>query len=248
MSETPARDRGPAKGRNGRAPDVVLDWLEAQLEAGALRAGDRLPAERDLAAQLDVSRTAVREAIRILEALGILTQGTGSGREAGTILVPSPAEALTRFLRMHVLLASIGPDDVVHARIALERESARLAALHATPADLAAMAGHLAEMDRPDVSAEAYGDADTAFHVALAQASGNPLVCEMTIALRTAMRPMLLQGLRASHVPEETMRRLVGEHRAILAAVRAGDPSAADRVEAHIAGFYGQDRGGGPGG
>jgi GntR family transcriptional regulator, transcriptional repressor for pyruvate dehydrogenase complex len=238
--------QGAGRLRSTRAPDAVLDWLEAELVAGRLHASDRLPPERDLAASLGISRAGVREAIRILGALGTVSQATGSGREAGTILVATPAEALTRFLRLHVLLASIGQDDVMRARIALERESARLAAgrasagdLAAMQAHLAAMRAHLAEMARPGIGAEAFSDHDTAFHVALARASGNVLVCELTIALREAMRPMLVSGLAARADPAAAMAALVGEHRGILEAVTAGDgAAAASRVEAHIHGFY----------
>jgi GntR family transcriptional regulator, transcriptional repressor for pyruvate dehydrogenase complex len=236
-----ARDpRGTPGQRAGRAHDAILDWLEAQLVAGTLHAGDRLPAERDLAAMLGVSRAAVREAMRVMGALGTVSQGTGSGSEAGTILLARPAEALTRFLRLHVLLASIGRDDVIHARIALERESARLAATRASPAEIGAMQAHLAEMGRPGITPEEFSDHDTAFHVALAHASGNLLVAELTIALREAMRPMLVQGLEARPNPPAVMAHLVGEHAAILDAVAGGDvAAAAERIEAHIRGFYG---------
>jgi GntR family transcriptional regulator, transcriptional repressor for pyruvate dehydrogenase complex len=237
-----AHERGgpePGRQRSGRAPDAVLDWLEGELEAGRLHAGDRLPPERDLAAKLGISRAGVREAIRILGALGTVSQATGSGRDAGTTLVATPADALTRFLRLHVLLASIGLDDLMRARIALERESARLAAGRATPDDRAAMQAHLDEMARPGIVAESFSDHDTAFHVALARASGNLLVRELTIALREAMRPMLVSGLGARADPAAAMARLVGEHRGILAAVTAGDGSAAAAlVEGHIQGFY----------
>jgi GntR family transcriptional repressor for pyruvate dehydrogenase complex len=144
VSETPAQYPDPSRPRNGRAPDAVLDWLELQLETGGLRAGDRLPAERELAAQLNVSR---RWSARIRsEALGTLTQGPARARRRH-----HPRRLLGRahaLPRLHVLLASIGTDDAVRARIALERNDA-VAAMRATPADLLAMAGHLAEMERP---------------------------------------------------------------------------------------------------
>jgi GntR family transcriptional regulator, transcriptional repressor for pyruvate dehydrogenase complex len=222
-----------------RAHDAVLDWLERELVAGRLRAGDRLPAERELSTQLGISRAAVREAIRVLEALGTVAQGTGSGPEAGTILVATPAVALTRFLRLHVMLASIGTADVVRARIALERESARLAARHATQDDLDVMAAHVAEMGRPGLSAEEFSDHDTEFHVAIARATGNLLVCELTIALRTAMRPTLVDALTSSTDLPLVMGRLQAEHQGVYDAIEAQDPvTAARRIEHHIERFY----------
>ncbi|BAS10771.1 exu regulon transcriptional regulator [Arthrobacter sp. Hiyo4] len=66
-----------------RTHQLVLTWIEKQLSDGQLSVGGRLPAERTLAEQLAVSRTSVREAIRILEAMGVVRAGVGSGPEAG---------------------------------------------------------------------------------------------------------------------------------------------------------------------
>jgi GntR family transcriptional repressor for pyruvate dehydrogenase complex len=238
-----ADPEGWARVARPRTYELVIDQIEQQLASGRLRAGDRLPPERDLAATLGVSRAAVREAIRVLEAMGLLVQGTGSGPGAGTILTAAPADALTRLIRLHVLVASVDTSDVVRARIALERESARLAATHATAEDRVRIDEHLAAMDAPDVGVEAFNERDTALHLAIARASGNQLVAELTTALRTAMRPTLLRALVASDDFAATTERLRTEHHGIARAIRDGDgPRAADLVEAHIEGFYSDDR------
>jgi GntR family transcriptional repressor for pyruvate dehydrogenase complex len=224
-----------------RTYELVLDRVEEQIASGRLRVGDRLPAERDLAAALGVSRVAVREALRVLEAMGLITQGTGSGREAGTILTAAPAEALTRLIRMHVLVASVGSQDLLGARVTLERESARLAATAAGPDDHAHLAELLAEMAQPDVTVEAFNNADTAFHVAIARASGNALVAELTTALRNAMRSVLLDRLVVRPDVAAVRARLVAEHQGVHDALLARDGDrAADLVQAHIEGFYGE--------
>ena len=223
-----------------RAWESVLDRVEDDLAHGRLHVGDRLPSERDLAADLRISRPAVREAIRVMEAWGTVVQSTGSGPEAGTVLIAAPAAALTRFLRLHVLLASIDTSDVVRARIALERESTRLAARHATPADLAAMSAHLVAMDDDALTADEFNDHDTAFHVAIAHATGNPLVAELTTALREAMRPVLLAELQGARNLPTMTAQLRDDHHGIHDAIRRGRAEvAADLVEAHIAQFYG---------
>ena len=224
-----------------RAYEQVLDRIEADLAAQRLQVGDRMPSERDLAHDLGISRPAVREALRILEAWGTVVQGTGSGPDAGTVLVASPATALTRFIRLHVLLASIGPSDVLQARIALERESTRLAALHATPQDHEIIASHLTAMDQPGLDAITFNELDSAFHVAIARATGNLLVSELTIALREAMRPRLQASLQAALDLPAITTQLRADHHGIYEAIRQGRPQAAsDRVEAHINQFYGQ--------
>jgi GntR family transcriptional repressor for pyruvate dehydrogenase complex len=222
-----------------RTYELVLDRIEEQIASGRLRAGDRLPAERDLAAALGVSRVAVREAMRVLQAMGLISQGTGSGRDAGTTLSAAPAEALTRLIRMHVLVASVGSDDLISARDTLARESARLAAGAATDDDRAQLGKLLAVMETPGIPVEEFNDADTAFHVAIARASGNTLVAELTTALRNAMRAPLLTHLRAEENFTVTASRLSAEHRKVYEAILAGDGTrAADLVQEHIVGFY----------
>jgi GntR family transcriptional regulator, transcriptional repressor for pyruvate dehydrogenase complex len=222
-----------------RIHEVVLERIEEQIATGRLRVGDRLPAERDLAAELGVSRPAVREAIRVLEAMGTVVQGTGSGPDSGTLLSAVPGDALTHLISLHVMLASIGTADVVRARIALERESSRLAARHAAADDHATMERQLAAMDDPGITPEQFNDLDTAFHLAIARASGTVLVAELTTALRTAMRPTLLAALRAAPDFAAISARLAVEHHGIHQAIRDGDGDlAAHRVEAHIEGFY----------
>jgi GntR family transcriptional repressor for pyruvate dehydrogenase complex len=234
-----AEEHGWLPVTRSRTYELVLDRIEEQIASGRLRVGDRLPAERDLAGALGVSRVAVREALRVLQAMGLISQGTGSGREAGTILTSAPGEALTRLIRMHVLVASVGSDDLVGARITLERESARLAAGNASDADRAELARLLSEMERPRVEVEAFNDADTAFHVAIARASGNVLVAELTTALRNAMRATLLERLRAEPDFGAVADRLSAEHRALYQALLAGDgATAADLVQRHIEDFY----------
>jgi GntR family transcriptional repressor for pyruvate dehydrogenase complex len=223
-----------------RTYELVLDRIEEQIASGRLQIGDRLPAERDLAAALGVSRAAVREALRVLHALGVVSQGTGSGPDAGTVLTAAPGDALTRLIRVHVLMASVGSGDVVRARVALERESTRLAAAHADDEQHAAIRAELEAMDDEMITLEAFNDRDTAFHVAIARASGNPLVAELTTALRNAMRATLLERLQTSVDVRAVLARLRTEHHAIHAALLDGDgPGAADLVERHIEGFYG---------
>ena len=85
-----------------RTHQLVLKWIEKQLSDGELALGGRLPAERTLAEQLSVSRTSVREAIRILEAMGVVRAGVGSGPDAGTVVIADPTAALGSALRLHV--------------------------------------------------------------------------------------------------------------------------------------------------
>lgn len=223
-----------------RTYELVLDQIEAQILSGSLSVGDRLPPERELATMLGVSRSAIREALRVLEAQGVLRRPqVGTGPESGSIIAGTPSIGLSKLLRLHVALANFPVNDVIEARTTLERASARLAAANATAEDLARMRQSLDLMDAPEVTREQFNDLDTDFHVMLAQAAGNRLVADITIALRNAMHHTLLQAFAKLDDWPAVATRLRAEHRAVYDAIAAGDPEvAANTVETHIRDFY----------
>ena len=96
-----------------RTHQLVLAHVEAELAAGRLTLGGRLPGERALAEQLGISRPSVREAIRALEVLGVVRTATGSGPEAGAVIVADPAAGLGLALRLHVATSGVSVGDVV---------------------------------------------------------------------------------------------------------------------------------------
>lgn len=218
-----------------RAHELVIARIEEQILAGALAVGDALPPERELAVRLEVSRASVREAIRTLEGYGVLRSTVGAGRQAGTFIAATPSRALTRLLRLHVALGNFPMDDVVDARVMLERSSAQLAAGHAERSELEGMQAILDRMDAPDIDRTMFNDLDTDFHVAIAEAGGNRLVADMTIAIRDSMRTPILRGLEQLSDWTRVADDLRRDHRAILTAIeRHEGAQAADLVEQHI--------------
>jgi DNA-binding FadR family transcriptional regulator len=225
-----------------RAWQIVLEKIEGDLLAGRLVAGGRLPPERDLSAQLGVGRSSVREALRVLEVLGIVRTGTGSGPTSGATIVATPRGGLSALLRLQVAANGFAIDDVVSTRITLESAvvSALASAVGSGSAPLlgevhAAITG----MSAPDLPVPEFLALDRAFHLALAEASGNAVASAIMVGLRTAIDAYVEAG--AMRVPdwEGTAVRLVAEHRAIVAAVEGGDAEAARRlVREHIAGYY----------
>lgn len=85
-----------------RAYQEVLDWLEKELRKGSIAIGDKLPGERALAEQFELSRASVREAIRILTSMGLVRTGTGSGPHSGAIVISEPSAGLSWAIRMHL--------------------------------------------------------------------------------------------------------------------------------------------------
>ncbi|TLM84389.1 FadR family transcriptional regulator [Pseudarthrobacter sp. NamE2] len=220
-----------------RTHQLVLSWIENELSGGRLAVGGRLPAERTLAEQLKVSRTSVREAIRILEAMGVVRAGVGSGPEAGTVVIADPTAALASALRLHIATQHLPVADIVETRVLLESWAVAKASPDAP--ELADAAVLLEGMAAEGLGVGDFLALDVRFHLALADAAGNAVVSAMMGSLREA-----IQGYAAeltSNLPdwEATASRLRAEHEAILAAIRNNDGGlAAKLVAAHIEGYY----------
>jgi GntR family transcriptional repressor for pyruvate dehydrogenase complex len=220
-----------------RTHQLVLSWIEAELSEGRLTVGGRLPAERTLAEQLKVSRTSVREAIRILEAMGVVRAGVGSGPEAGTVVISDPTSALGSALRLHVATQHLPVADIVETRVLLESWAASKASPKAP--ELEAAGSLLEEMAAGGLDIDEFLALDIRFHLALADAAGNAVVSAMMGSLRESIQRYAAQ--LTSNLPdwEATASRLKAEHREILAAIRNGDGDrAAQLVAAHIEGYY----------
>lgn len=220
--------------------ELVLHRVEADLAAGRLRIGGRLPGERVLAEQLGISRPSVREAVRVLEAMGVVRTATGSGPEAGAVIVAEPVSPLTAVLRLHLATNHLPMGDVVQTRLLLESWAAREAAGRQVETSELEVAEELLDrMDGPGLSPEEFHLLDAEFHVALSGLAGNVLIAAVMTSLRSAIHEYVLAAVPNLPDWEATAVGLRAEHRAILAAVRTGQPdSAAELVTAHIRGFY----------
>ncbi|MET9730426.1 FCD domain-containing protein [Streptomyces sp. NPDC006458] len=226
--------------RQSRTHELVLESIEQQVFAGELKAGDHLPPERELALALGVSRSALREALRVLETIGALVANVGRGPDAGARIVRNPDDALGRVLRLHLALGSYDLEDVLEARVVLERSSFEAASRSASEDDLAEAEALLDRMREAGPNVVAYNDLDTAFHVLIARSSGNHLVSTLTSAVRESVRTLILQAEEAAEDWAVTAEGLNAEHGELLRLLRAGEgAAAADLVERHIRGFHG---------
>ncbi len=196
----------------------IADQIRTLISNGEVAPGARLPAERDLARQLGVSRPSLREALIALEVEGLLDVRVGSG-----IYVSQPDG------RAHgaVLADASGPFEVIRARWMIEGECAALAARHGTGVQLRAIRKAHANLLREAKRHHNPLEADRAFHVAIAQASGNSAL-ELVVQTLWDQRvgPLyraLETKLEYPAMAAETSR----EHEAVLAAILARDPAAA---------------------
>jgi len=170
----------------------------------------------------------------------VVRTATGSGPEAGAVIVAEPVSPLTAVLRLHLATNHLPMGDVVQTRILLESWAAREAAGRQMEAGELKLAEDLLDqMDAPGMSPEQFHLLDAEFHVALSGLAGNVLIAAVMASLRSAIHGYVLAAVPNLLDWEATTVGLRAEHRAILKAIRAGEPeNAADLVTAHIRGFY----------
>ena len=226
-----------------RAWQIVIDAVELDLLEGRLSPGDHLPPERTLAADLGVGRSSVREALRVLEVLGLIRTAVGSGPSAGAIIVARPGGGMSALMRLQVAAQGFAVADVVKTRLIVEgsiaAELAEACRAAAPAPDLTGAAQILTAMERQPVTEAEFLALDTQFHLSLAEANGNQVITATMAGLRSAIEGYARAGVAQLASWPATSARLMREHRGILAAISAGEADASRlAVHAHISGYY----------
>lgn len=222
-----------------RTYEQVMAQIEERILDGRLKAGDRLPSERDLAQLLGVSRPSLRESMRVLEALGLIEIRRGGGPDGGAVLVQSPGDGMVNLLKLQIALAHFNWNDVLETRLSLETWSCEEAAYRAAEADHRELAAILDRMDDPEIDSAEFNRLDAAFHVRIAESTGNALTAHFMGSLRTAIHRQMVQMYAELDDWHETAKTVRAEHREILQAIVDRDGTrAADLVRQHIADFY----------
>ena len=224
------------QGDGRKAHQIALDHIEASLLSGMYKVGAKLPPERDLAKELGVGRGAVREAIRVLQAQGILESQPGPGH--GTRIIAGHTEALGRLFRLHLALSSTSALDLTDTRVALERSTATLASRHWDDAALTRLGNLVDRMDR-ETALDEFNALDTDFHVEIAVTAHNPFIGDLSSAIRQAMRAPIRDASIAMDDWQALRSALCKQHQQIFEAIekRNGD-LAASLMEEHIRTAY----------
>jgi GntR family transcriptional repressor for pyruvate dehydrogenase complex len=211
------RAAGPSEGSTGQ----VVSYVRYLIDRGRLRPGDRLPAERELAMQLGVSRPSVRAGLQALAALGVVQSRHGSG----TYIPAGPPALGSDALSFLAALHGFTREEMYEARRILEVGAAGLAAERATAEQVASLAEEVANLFASLQQPHAFLVHDIDFHKAVGAASGNPIVAslmEMVSALYFEQRRETAE--RASG---DNLRGAAEAHRRIFQAIRARDADAA---------------------
>lgn len=199
----------------------VIEHVRQLIARGDLRPGDRLPAERDLATLLGVSRPTIRAGLRALAAMGVVESRHGSG----TFIPTGPPRLDSEALAFLAALHGISREYMDEARRVLEVSAAGLAAERGTPEHLAAVAGEIASLAAATSDPQAFLVHDIRFHRAVAAASGNPVLAalvEMVSALYYERRREI-----AAHATDRNVHESAELHRQVFEAIRSGQ---ADRA------------------
>jgi GntR family transcriptional regulator, transcriptional repressor for pyruvate dehydrogenase complex len=214
--------------QTSRLYEQIVLQIEESVQRGDLKVGDQLPAERELAQQFGVSRTAVREAVKALREKGIVEAFPGRG----TFITNGTSYGIRQSLDR--MVKSGQPDGfafLVEVREILEPEIASLAATRAQEQDLATMREAISVMDAARRDPDAYIEADLDFHLSLAEAAANPLILSLIDSIVGILREQRMGIFSVEGGPERGQYH----HKRIMEAIEHRDPQGArEAMKAHL--------------
>jgi len=214
--------------RTSRLYEQIVQQIEDSVLNGSLKPGDQLPAERDLAQRLGVSRTAVREAVKALREKGLVEAYSGRG----TFITDGTSQAARQSFDLMVKIGQQeGAPHLAELRLILEPGIAALAAARIQEPELVAMREAVAVMDRAQRDPGAFIEADLDFHLALAEAAANPLILSLIDSIVGLLREQRIKIFNVEGGPQRGQLH----HKRILEAVERRDPEMArSAMRAHL--------------
>jgi GntR family transcriptional repressor for pyruvate dehydrogenase complex len=206
-----------------RASTAIADQIRSAIVSGRVQEGERLPPERELAEQFGVSRVTVRDALRGLEAMGLIEVRVGA--RGGAFVTAPTGSVVGQTMSDMMMMQAISPEDVVEARLIVELGTVTLACARATEEDLE----HLRDLDRRAHDALAdktyTRELSWEFHAALAEAAHNGAVGGLTHSFRSSLSMHPIRSREGAKAFERT----VDEHARIYSAIEARDGATARR-------------------
>lgn len=214
--------------RTSRLYEQIVQQIEDSVLNGTLKPGDQLPAERELAQRLGVSRTAVREAVKALREKGLVEAYSGRG----TFVTDGTSQAARQSFDLMVKIGQQeGAPHLAELRLILEPGIAALAAVRAKDDDLTTLRETVAVMDRAQDDPEAYIEADLDFHLALAETVANPLILSLIDSIVGLLRE---QRIKIFNVEGGPQRGQIHHKRILEAMERRDAEMARTAMRAHL--------------
>lgn len=216
-----------------KAADILANQLREMIISGRITPGSFLPAERQLVADSGLSRTSVRDALRVLESEGLIS--TKVGRSGGSMITLPGRDFVARSVELFVRTHGIRLESLLECRVAVEPTLAALCARNRTENQLAEIEDLHVKFKNSVDNVAHYKAINLDWHLAIARSSGN----EPLIALMEAISMPIRDAMDYKHVTTPDLRRTaVAAHTKILEAIRAQDSdSAFRRMERHVSGY-----------
>ena len=213
----------PGKAALASKDDVTVKLIavfKQLISEGTMTPGGRLPSERELAASFGVSRSSLRQALKVLEIMGVISQRVGDG----TYLNSSAKAILSEPMQFLILLDGISEHELMEARLIVEPELAAQAAERATEEDIAATRREVEAMEQPNLDQHQFIEHDLLFHQSIFAAAKNRVCGLMFAVVHQSLKNLIT--LTSQVVDAEHTLVL---HRRILNAIRKRDPDEARR-------------------
>jgi DNA-binding FadR family transcriptional regulator len=219
-----------------RAFEEICDRIRAEIAAGALRPGDKLPAERELAQQLGVGRNALREALRSLEIAGIVR--LQKGVKGGAFIQAGDANRMNEVVRDMLSLGSISVAELTESRVHIQDLVVRLACERASPAELDAISANIERTEHMTAEGRYLERVECSreFYQLLVEAAHNQVLVMMVRSITEILMQFVYTRVAAGGKPQP---RLVEKRRAFLQALRARDAETSTRLmRTHLASVH----------
>ena len=210
----------------GDVTQVLISRFQEMVRDGVLKHGSRLPSERELASHFKVARSSLRQALKVLENMGVITQKVGDGSYINT----DSSAVLAVPMDFLFLLDDISVQELTELRLLMEPGLARLAALRASDDDITLLQQSMRDLESSTGDPLKLVSSDLLFHRAIFQASGNRAASSLFQTIHRAMAKMILV---TSQLVE--LEHTLAFHKPILQAIEARDPELAfERMTAHL--------------
>ena len=198
--------------------DQIIDIIKDALIRGELSPGQKLPSEQELARQLGVGRSAVREALKVLQAIGVVESRRGSG----TYIVDAPSGRLLNPLAFAIMLGTDVSSELIELRVMIEIGYCELAASQATDDDWELIESAAKAMEngaKDKLGHEKLAHLDLAFHYAILDATHNPLVQK----IGRTVEELFFSSIRDTFRESANVNQAIQAHREIINALRSQD-------------------------
>lgn len=229
-TESTARRKATLKVRpvqKNSISDEIVQQVMKQISSGSLQPGQRLPSERELCKQFNAGRSSLREALRCLSIMGVLTARVGEGTSVAT----SGSKFLGTVMEWRVITERYDVRNLMEVRLALEGLAAASAAERATDEEMAELDGLLEEMVESIGDAKRFSAHDLEFHLVIARASRNDALVDML----TMIRGQLARAVTTVLKLKNAMPLSLEEHKAIVKAIHKRNGEAARKaMQSHL--------------